>query len=65
MDVCSDSFFVAAYALLCKFVYAVRAEKIRECDQYICKLHKKTRKLSMKNVHIATLAHEIRNFVTK
>jgi len=43
----------------------LRSEKIAQCEEYIYKLHKKTKKLSMKNLFIATLTHEIRNFVAK
>lgn len=38
---------------------------MKGCEEYINKLKKKTSKLSMKNIFIATLTHEIRNFVSK
>jgi hypothetical protein len=65
----------SSLAAICVFVGIVatfsyyQREKIQqykqECDQNVQMLKEKSEKLTVKNKFIATLTHEIRNFVTK
>ena len=65
MDLSIDCTSIFLIALLGDCFSRERAEKMQILEEYVCKLHKESKELSVKNMFIATVTHEIRNFVSK
>ena len=64
-DLLVDTLVLLMAVFLSHYTQKIKAETTKKCDEYIQKLQKKAKKLSMKNIFIATLTHEIRNLVSK